>query len=189
MADLNLAFRTALPDALRVLLADYPKTGWTGHPNFDGLVQFWLDRHLMFRRLMTELTKNTEAALDQAIEAQRYLALLSRHGGMFVNGLHEHHMIEDSYYFPKLALRDDRITAGFEILDQDHKALDVHLNNFVTSANDLMALGDKPDRLKDAAGRLHIGLENLDALLDRHLTDEEELIVPVILKYGSGGLG
>ncbi|MFT6944794.1 MAG: hypothetical protein ACJAUW_001372, partial [Yoonia sp.] len=32
-------------------------------------------------------------------------------------------------------------------------------------------------------------LRKLERLLDRHLVDEEELIVPVILRFGSAGLG
>ena len=49
--DLALGVRAGLPDALRVLLADYPREGWESHPHFTGLVRFWLDRHLMFRPL------------------------------------------------------------------------------------------------------------------------------------------
>ena len=53
MNNLALADRKKLPDALRVLLEDYPRDGWELDPGFDGLVRFWLDRHLMFRRLMS----------------------------------------------------------------------------------------------------------------------------------------
>ncbi|NCW70151.1 MAG: hemerythrin domain-containing protein, partial [Marivivens sp.] len=43
-------------------------------------------------------------------------------------------------------------------------------------------------KLITGAGALHAELEKLTRLMDRHLTDEEELVVPVILKFGADGL-
>ncbi|MGB0354336.1 MAG: hemerythrin domain-containing protein, partial [Paracoccaceae bacterium] len=62
---LALAHREGLPDALRILLQDYPRETWQAHPNFGGLVAFWLDRHLMFRRLDAMLTDAVQQALDR----------------------------------------------------------------------------------------------------------------------------
>ena len=53
---LRLETRTELPEALRVLLAEFPKSGWNAHPNFKGLVEFWLNRHGMFRQICQALT-------------------------------------------------------------------------------------------------------------------------------------
>ncbi len=189
MTTLSLAQRTKLPDALRVLLAEYPRTGWESDPGFDGLIRFWLDRHLMFRRLMAEMRAGTEDLLDRNTAPDRYVAMVSRYGAMFVNGLHEHHTIEDTYYFPKLATKDVRITKGFDILDKDHHDIDAFLAAFVDRANEV--IGSKADRdaLQNVAGAFQADLIKLEGLLDRHLIDEEELIVPVILRYGSADLG
>ena len=189
MKNLALADRKKLPDALRVLLEDYPRDGWERDPGFDGLVRFWLDRHLMFRRLMSEMGSTTEALLDKKIQPDRYAATLSRYGGMFVNGLHEHHTIEDSYYFPKLATKDKRIQKGFDILDKDHHDLDALLSDFVGGANGVIHASSNAAKLHEGAGKFHKELRKLEGLLDRHLVDEEELVVPVILKFGSAGLG
>lgn len=54
-SDLDLQSRAGLPKALRVLVAEYPRTGWQQHPNFNGMVQFLLERHLMFRKLVHAL--------------------------------------------------------------------------------------------------------------------------------------
>ncbi len=189
MTDLALDTRSGLPDALRVLLDEYPRDGWEHDPDFDGLIRFWLDRHLMFRRLMAEMRDRTEALIDDKVEPGRYLAAVSRYGGMFVNGLHEHHTIEDTYYFPKLSQRDSRITKGFDILDSDHHAIDGHLNAFVERANAVIVQADDRSQLQDAAGAFAAQLAELERLLNRHLLDEEELIVPVILKFGTEGLG
>ena len=183
MKNLALADREKLPDALRVLLAEYPRDAWEADPGFDGLIRFWLDRHLMFRRLMGEMRSGTEALLDHKTAPDRFSAMVSRYGGMFVNGLHEHHTIEDTYYFPKLVTMDARIEKGFAILDKDHHDIDAFLAAFVDRANELIQTGADRNKLQTVAGAFQIELTNLERLLDRHLIDEEELIVPVILRY------
>jgi len=184
MSDLTLASREGLPDALRVLLAEYPRISWEADPNFDGLVRFWLDRHMMFRRLVGDMLNDARHLVDGQLTPQNYASRLSRYGGMFVNGLHEHHTIEDTHYFPKLATKDPRIAGGFAILDKDHHDIDEHLNAFVASANGILQTRDKREVMQTLVGRFEAELSGLERLLDRHLNDEEELIVPVILKFG-----
>ena len=185
--DLTLDRRTGLPDALRVLLEEYPRAGWENDPGFEGLIRFWLDRHLMFRKMLGMLQEEAEARIDGRIDPNRYSQHLARLGGRFVNELHGHHMIEDHHYFPVLAKKDARIETGFELLDADHHAIDPLLQHFADGANAVLrADGDR--RGRDATGSFLQDLRRMDRLLDRHLTDEEELIVPVILKYGAAGL-
>lgn len=182
--DLALASRDGLPDALRVLLAEYPRAIWETDPGFDGLIRFWLDRHMMFRRVMVDMLEDARRLVDAKLEPAQYAARLSRYGGMFVNGLHEHHTIEDTHYFPQLATKDPRIEGGFAILDKDHHDIDEHLNAFVASANGILQARDKREMMQTLVGKFEAELSGLERLLDRHLNDEEELIVPVILKFG-----
>ena len=184
--DLSLETRTGLPDALRVLLADHPREAWEADPGFHGLVSMWLDRHLLFRRLMGLMCDDAEALLDRRLDPEGWAPRLSRLGGHFVGDLHGHHHIEDEHYFPLLVQRDARLERGFAILDADHKALDLHLARFVDDAN--AALQSDEEALRTAAGRFHGNLLRLETFLDRHLTDEEELIVPVILRDGEAAL-
>lgn len=188
MTDLTLDTRAGLPDALRLLLADYPREGWAAHPRFEGLVSFWLERHMMFRQLMDHMTRETEAFLDAGRDGRGFAQNIARYGGVFVNQLHGHHQIEDHHYFPVLRDREPRIERGFDLLDADHHALDGILNGFVEQANAAIrgVAGDDP---RKAAGHLREGLVTLERLIDRHLTDEEDLIVPVILRDGPSGLG
>ena len=188
MTDLSLDGRAGLPEPLRLLLADYPRAGWAADPQFHGLVSFWLERHGMFRQIMARMTQETEGFLDGARDPRAFAQGLSRLGGLFVDQLHGHHQIEDHHYFPLLRLREPRIERGFDLLDADHHALDGILDRFVGQANAAIRAAGGRDP-KAAAGVLHAGLGDLRRLIDRHLTDEEDLIVPVILRDGPGGLG
>lgn len=185
MSDLAFANRDGLPDALRILLAEYPRELWESDPGFDDLIRFWLDRHIMFHRIVAEMLGDARKLVDAGLDPAQYASRLSRYGGKFVNGLHEHHMIEDTHYFPKLATKDMRIESGFAILDKDHRDIDEHLNAFVSSANGILNLRDKASEMRTLVGRFETEMMGLERLLDRHLNDEEELIVPVILKFGS----
>lgn len=176
-----LTHRDHMPDALRTLLESFPREAWGSHPHFTGLVEFWMDRHLMFRRLMASLQKDAEAAIDRTIDPQTHKGRLSRTGGMLVSQLHGHHQIEDHHYFPALSGMEPKLHSGFEILDADHLALDGLLDRFTRSANDVL-------QGQGEAGAFHAELVSFDALLHRHLEDEEDLIVPVILKYGPDAL-
>jgi iron-sulfur cluster repair protein YtfE (RIC family) len=189
MTDLELETRPGLPEALRVLLRDYPRDGWAAQRNFEGLVRFWLDRHQMFRQIMAQLRRETELVLDRRTEERVFAGRLARLGGAFVAELHGHHQIEDAHYFPVLAQAEPQIEAGFSLLDRDHHALDARLQGFVDAANPVLAALDRPEGLRAEANRFAEELARLERLLDRHLVDEEELVVPVILRYGAASLG
>jgi hemerythrin-like domain-containing protein len=180
---LALDARTGLPDTLRVLLEKYPREGWQGHPNFDGLTRFWLERHLMFRRLQGMLLAEAEGGLDRERDPQQLAAQLRRLASMFLNELHGHHTIEDVHYFPVLARLEPRLERGFALLDADHHSLDPLLHGLADGTNAVLtALPGATAEL----GRLHRDLERFQRFLDRHLTDEEEIVVPLILEHGAG---
>ena len=189
MEDLTLGLRSGLPDALRALLSDYPREGWAADPNFEGLVAFWLYRHMMFRKILALMQADTQALLDRSLDRAQFSSELNRLGGMLVNDLHGHHQIEDQHYFPALAAKEPSIARGFEILDRDHHAIDGQLAGFVLSANAVLQNHIDRNVLQDAAGRFHSDQSRLEGILNRHLIDEEELIVPIILRHGAASLG
>jgi iron-sulfur cluster repair protein YtfE (RIC family) len=186
--DLALDTRAGLPDALRALLADHPRASWQADPNFGGLVSFWLDRHLQFRRLMGSMREETEALLDRDADPQAFGGRLSRLGGRFLGEIHGHHTVEDTHFFPILTAQEGRLAAGFAMLERDHHDLDAHLEAFADAANGALRALDRPEDLRTAGGLLLANLATLDRFLDRHLVDEEDLVVPVILRDGEGFL-
>ena len=180
-ADVALELRLGLPDALRVLLDEFPRGSWEENENFGKMVQFWLQRHLMFREVLRRMTAETQAVEARDLDFARYAPRLSRLGGFLLQELHMHHHIEDLHYFPRLVVLDPRLARGFDILDADHKALDALLGDFADAANKVLRGGESAT---SEIGRLAESLIRFDGFLDRHLTDEEDLIVPVILKTG-----
>jgi iron-sulfur cluster repair protein YtfE (RIC family) len=186
--DLSLGHRKGLPEHLRVLADKYPRGEWTGHRNFDELTRFWLDRHLMFREVLGRMQNDTENFLDRNMEWDTYGAHLSRLGGFFINQLLTHHHIEDEHYFPMLDAKDARLKGAFELLDSDHHELDAFLHGLADDTNSVLRKLQEREKADREAEAYRKSLQRFETFLNRHLTDEEEVVVPVILEYGAGEL-
>lgn len=179
--DLSLAARAGLPETLRALLADHPREGWAAHPEFGPLTRFWLDKHQSFRTLSARLVADARARVDGTLDPQEHAVRLSRLGSHLLSDLHGHHSIEDHHYFPRLAQLHPPLERGFALLDADHHALHEELEAYARDANALLKGGEAGPFAETAA--------RLDAFLDRHLWDEEEVVVPILLSVGEGAVG
>ncbi len=133
--DAALGARAGLPDALRVLLAEYPREGWESHANLSGLIRFWLDRHLAFREMQDRMLAETRGFMAGNREAQAFAGGLARVGNMFLGDLQGHHGIEDFHFFPRLRLLDARIASGFDLLEADHHEIEPRLHALAARAN------------------------------------------------------
>ncbi len=179
----SLYTRTELPPEYRLILAEYPRDGWSKHPDFNGLAAFWLDRHLNFRAMMHQLTTDAEARIDARVSPQDYGKRLYRLGSSFLSGLEGHHQVEDTAYFPQLAQMEPRIARGFDLLDGDHHDLQDLINRFAAGANDVLRAAENDAKSREMAAAFHKQLVPFAKMLDRHLTDEEDLVLPVVLKH------
>lgn len=177
-----LGERDGLPEALRLLADELPRSSWSEHPRFRGLAEFWLHKHLSFRHLSTQVITDLQAGLDGQMDPRQVARRVYRSAGMLIGGLHDHHGIEDHHYFPEMQRLEPRMERGFVLLDADHHALDPWLARLADEAN--AVLQGAEDR--DAVGRFLTSLEAFGPLLARHLEDEEDLVVPVILSTGLG---
>lgn len=187
---LALARRTGWPDELRVLLGRYPRERWDAHANLGEMARFWLSRHAMFRELSTaigDITIRFRAGnLSSAALAPQLVPRLQ----FILDQLEVHHQIEDLHYFPIFRTADARLTRGFDVLEGDHHYIHADMARTVETANALLrALRGDTEKLRrcsddhaDASGTLFRGLI-------RHLDDEEDLIVPLILDRGEEALG
>lgn len=187
MRDYDIASRKGLPDALRVLFEQYPREFWESHDNFSDLTRFWLDRHLMFRKALGMMQTEARDFLDHETEARHLANQTARIGSFFLQNLHGHHQIEDQHYFPRLIGMEPRLDRGFEMLDADHHALDGHLHALAETANQLIRSTQESGDVRAGAGEFLDCLAQMETFLNRHLTDEEDLIVPIILRHGDPG--
>ncbi len=187
----DLSMRTGLPDEWLYLLKSHPREGWQAHHNLGPLTEFWLARHNGFREmggvLDVALTKFREGEVEAEPFARHFASNLQH----FLTGLHHHHIIEDNHYFPVFVEAEKRLLAGFELLENDHEWLDHRIGNMVESANAFfqsLGEGDRDVILKTAES-FGMASDRLLGGLMRHLDDEEDLVVPLILDRGEEELG
>ena len=188
--DLALATRKGLPDDLRLLLAHYPREVWTGHANLGEMATFWLSRHAMFRELGALLEESAGRFRKGTIDARQLADFFAPRLQFFLQQLHAHHHIEDDHYFPIFRRAEARFIRGFEMLEGDHDALAASIQDSIAAANCfLRALNGAPDDIRPAADNYMQSGAVLIGGLTRHLDDEEDLIVPLILDRGELALG
>jgi hypothetical protein len=187
---LALARRSGWPEDLRVLLARFPREQWEGHANLGAMARFWLSRHAMFRELsgmIADIAAQFRAGAMPAAEFQRQLVPRLQ---FLLSQLRVHHQIEDQHYFPIFRAADARLARGFDVLEGDHHHIHADMAATSETANALLrALSSDADALRrcgDAYARASGAL--LTGLI-RHLDDEEDLIVPLILERGEQALG
>jgi hypothetical protein len=173
-----------MPSEMQSLLRTYPRDAWEAHPGFKEKTRHWLGAHRMFRQLSASVRKDTESYLNGDKDAQDCAGRLSYRGGALVGNLHGHHGWEDHSYFPELSAADPRFNAGLAVLEKDHADLDVVLDSFTRTANRTIKLIQLDETAaREEAGKLHGVALTIEAFLQRHLTDEEELAVPIILHH------
>ena len=188
---LELTRRSGWPEDMRVLIARYPREQWQGHANLGEMAQFWLSRHAMFRELagmvetiMVQFRGGTMPATDFPRQLVPRLQFL-------LSQLNTHHQIEDLHYFPIFRAADERLARGFDVLEGDHHAIHADMAATAETANALL----RALTASDAASLMRCGDDYAQASgalikgLKRHLDDEEDLIVPLILDRGEEALG
>ncbi len=167
---------------LRARLERHPRTAW--RENATPLVRFWLEIHDGFRR-----------------DSDRLVALLDEHRGRgavtelavvsgprlesLVARLRGHHEIEDFEYFPAFRALAPGLGPGFDALERDHARLRRHVDEALAALSALFAAVENDAAATPwAADRYALETGELCRALARHLHDEEELIIPLLLERG-----
>lgn len=186
----HLATRAGLPEDLRWLADRYPREDWQAHDNVHGMASMWLQRHAMFRELGGMLTDGIGNYREGRLDARGFADWFAPRLNYFLGNLDGHHNVEDHHYFPVFAKAEQRLKRGFEILDADHHLIHEALERNAETANAfLRALAESQDKQRFAADAYADENARLVAMLARHLDDEEDLIIPLILDRGDRGLG
>jgi hypothetical protein len=179
-----LQLREGLPDDMRVLLRDYPREAWPDHPHFARSIQNWMGAHQMFRQLGEITRTDAERFADDKVSTDRFAGRLSYYGDLLVRNLHGHHSWEDRKFFPELSQADERFDVGLDMLESDHLLLDETLDRFTKTANRMIKLFQLDEKqARNEVGNVLQCAADIEAFLARHLADEEDLVVPIILHH------
>ena len=160
------------------------------HANLGEMARFWLSRHAMFRELSAMIREIETQFRAGHLPPEQFPRLFVPRLQFLLQQLEVHHQIEDYHYFPLFRAAEARLARGFDVLEGDHHAIHADMARVAETANALLrALSSDADTLRrcgdDYAGASGTLLKGLI----RHLDDEEDLIVPLILERGEEALG
>lgn len=145
----------------------------------------WLHFHTNFRRRQNLLEQTGETYLDiksplsedNLPQWQNYRSNMLRLLYDQISHLHGHHGVEDSQYFPYFVQHFPRLKPGFAVLDSDHHSIHAMLDELESQCHQLYNMTTcQPD----FADKLHDKIKKAGVLLNRHLSDEEDLVIPIL---------
>ncbi len=187
---LDLDLRTGWPDELRLLVERYPRAVWQGHVNLGELARFWLGIHDGFRRSALALARGAAEFREGRMTPAEYRLWLRPRLQTFLGHLEGHHNIEDYQFFPVFSAAEPRLVRGFEVLETDHENIHAAMSEAFEAATAFLRAEDTDrDAMMRSADRYSAAGQKLLKKLGRHLEDEEDLIIPLILDRGEGPLG
>jgi hypothetical protein len=187
---LDLTARPGWPDELQVLLRQHPRETWPGHVNLGRLCRFWLDIHNGFRGNAAMLKDSAGEFREGLVTPERFRAEFAPRLQVFLSHLNGHHQIEDFQFFPLFSAAEPRLVRGFEVLETDHEVIHAEMDRLVETANAFLRTpASERDGMRHAGDAFADSGDSLIRMLDRHLDDEEDLIVPLILERSEGALG
>ncbi len=183
--------RQGLSDALKKSLAAYPADPTRN--SYQGEAQFWLQIHQGLLRTSATLPNwcqkfQNESDVRSMLQIAPRIADLAH---QLVHHAHTHHHIEDYHFFPVFLHTFPQLANPLELLEKDHEILSVVLDD-IEEANrrfrhcyaDIKGKSDIAlrDDFMRAADKLKAGAERLDRLFIRHISDEEEICLPLLMR-------
>ena len=187
---LDLDTRKGWPPELRLLIDSYPREVWMDHANLGPMARFWLQIHDGFRDLGGSLAAATTEFREGRLSAEEFKPWLAPRLQTMLTHLHGHHQIEDHQFFPLFSAAEPRLVRGFSVLELDHELIHATIVELVGSANAFLQTGESDrDAVRRAGDRYADANDLLLRKLKRHLEDEEDLIIPLILDRTEGELG
>ncbi len=175
--------RKKLPSSIQETLLESMRSEWQNHPRFGGKASFFMRIHRDLIDGAAELSRGVEQLLDVPSNdigetiARMNLLPFSKN---LISFAHHHHEIEDHGYFPEFGRIYPELNRGLSLLDGDHKELDAALDDTQMALNKL----NGPSITRDQLAELHKGSKGLESILNRHIWDEEEVIIPIFLRHG-----
>ncbi len=181
--------RTCLSPVLRKSLFELPRERWALMPGFSGEPEFWTQIHEGLLSASATLAAWSEQALgeNEPTRLHQIVPQIRSLGSRLIHHSHQHHHIEDDYFFPVFLKAHAQLKNPLDLLDSDHKVLGEVLDGLEKAVNDLTIRPEGNDAqkrnawLKQTEGLLHAA-QRLDRLFIRHIGDEEEICIPIMLR-------
>ena len=193
--ELDLASRAAspnkLPDDYIWLLPQYPRDGWLLHENMGGHTRFWLSLHRSFRQAASQVERLNEDWREGRTGDDPFRREMAARMQHFLGALEHHHQMEDHVFFPRFIAAEKRVERGIDLLETDHHSIDRTIHETVVAANALLQApsGEEGGDMRREGEAYTAKADALTRLMRRHLDDEEEIIMPLILDRGERALG
>ena len=172
--------RQKLPDVIQSQLLNIERDQWPSHPRYGGKAAFFIQYHGDLLATAATIDEQLQALLDsslQAFSAAQLHAVLSA-SRYLLERAHHHHQIEDHVYFPQFKRIMPKLSHGIDLLDQDHKILNTALHELEIIVHTMIKIDIIANpQLQDFSAKVI----RLQKILQRHLYDEEELIIPIFL--------
>lgn len=171
------------PEIRQSLLPENVREEWPGHPRLGGGAGFWQSVHRDLLKGSATLCKGLESLLDvpeAELADKPSVQRLVRYGSSLVGFAHHHHEIEDHNYFPQFRALYPNLDRAMTLLDCDHRILDQALNDTELALGKLGHVPVTHDRLAE----IYRGGQALDQILNRHIWDEEDIVIPILLSHG-----
>jgi iron-sulfur cluster repair protein YtfE (RIC family) len=153
------------------------------------LVREFLGVHEMLRvglRRCSELAQRAAAGLPPAQTAGEWPAL--RSGSLLWELrdncfqhcflLRRHHLGEDDALFPELRVTDGSLSPVLDRLEAEHREIALLIDRVIQIAESISGSGGE-----QGTGALVAGLRQLEEELLKHLSAEEEALVPALLRW------
>jgi hypothetical protein len=183
-----LSADTNSPTELLFLLERHPRATWPSAQSAS--VAFWLQVHDRLRRDAAGLDAAAEDYRSGRSSPARLAVVAAPRLRGLVAAMQGHHRIEDVEYFPEFRRAEPGLAAGFDRLEREHAGLRRAVDAALAALAELHAAAERP---AEPAGAATLGLaaqRYVDAAamliteLLRHLNDEEDLVVPLLLEHG-----
>ena len=177
--------RTGWPDELCALLIEHPRATW--QQNMTPLAQFWIDKHDDFRKQCSILQTIADSFREQPDTFEDFANEVVSRTRLLLSLLHGHHHVEDFHYFPAFRAAEKRLGRGFDVLASDHELLHQNSMSVVETLHVIRSAlheGGAGDDRRRAADRYIEESGLLCRRIGRHLDDEEDLVIPLMLAHG-----
>lgn len=177
----HLAKRPGLTAELRELLFDTPKEDWGSHSNYWRGADIWQAIHRSLLHESGLFVSGLETLIDLPkgqMDTALLLSNLRQLGGHLVGHAHVHHHVEDDHYFPRFKEVFPQLGRPIDLLDCDHRVLEESLDSVEHHVRTLTTEAANRDVIAETLA----SARKLDGILTRHLADEEDIVIPALLK-------